>query len=443
MSLKSTTFTKLSEAVSSADTQTVIGVQILALAASAVKNLNEGTDIEEDVYQIGIAGELGFGQATCPEHLIPDGWRGLEGHDNIISKNYGNYIDTNGSILVYVPKHYYKIDGNSVSISHNKKSGHVIDRTFINAGIEKSGTFVYKYGGSNSGGIFSSKQGLVPLSTSASNNPISSLSNAPANNMGGIYKAVKTAGDKYHPTSVFEFTMLARLALAHGKAAQNQSACAFIDIDPKMPKGCNNNALADTNDSSVVFATSGYSNCALTGSGSPFAKTTHNGQDCGIADLNGNMWELASGFIRMDTEGFLVLKESVDIASIATDASSAGGAYDVTLYDVLDISDLVSGNDAWIYLGNGANQVFDMSTDRASDAFKRTSIGIPLAAGVSASGTTEFGNDGVYRYLRNEMACLRGGHWYDSSAAGVGAVYLYYARTASAYTFGARASYLV
>jgi len=48
-----------------------------------------------------------------------------------------------------------------------------------------------------------------------------------------------------------------------------------------------------------------------------------------------------------------------------------GGAYDIDLYDVVDISDVVSADDGWTYLGNGANQVFAMSTDRNSIAYKK------------------------------------------------------------------------
>ena len=97
------------------------------------------------------------------------------------------------------------------------------------------------------------------------------------------------------------------------------------------------------NDISVTFTASGYASCALSGSGVPFAKTTHNGQSCGIADLNGNMYEIASGFIRYDSTGFLILKESVDISAILNDSTTtdAGGAYDKNLYDVIDLSLLI------------------------------------------------------------------------------------------------------
>jgi hypothetical protein len=454
MSLKSKVFEKLESAVESSDSSTVEGVQKLALAASAVKNLNEGTDIEEDVYKIGVPGEMGFGVATCPEDLIPGGWRGMVGHDNIISENYGNYVDSNGSILVYVPKHYYRYSGNSLEISHRPLSGFVIDRSFINGGKEVNGVFVYKYGAVASNGIFSSKKFLDPLSTSSSHNPISGLNGSPANRHGGLYQAVKTAGENYFLTSVFNYTMLARLSFAHGKAAITTVSCAYIDIEPKMPKGCLHNALNDVNDNSVEYSPSGYSNCGLTGSGEPFAKTTHNGQECGIADLNGNMWEVASGFTCLTSSGaddgalesddFLILKESVDIRKILDDSTTAGtGAYDSGLYNQVDLSGFVDGNDGWTYLGNGSEAVFGMNTSRTSKEYIRTALGIPNDNGDSGSGTTEFGNDGIYRYLRNEMACLVGGHWGDSSSAGVFAMILGNYRTNSYNYVGGRASYLV
>lgn len=415
----------------------------IAYVLKALQNANDIYDTE--LYSIGTAGEIGFGVATCPPNLLPDGWVALEGHDNIVSPNYGNYLDANGSVLVYIPKHYYKYAGNTCYIANRETSGYVIDRSFINAGAEVSGIFVYKYGASNSNGIFASVKNQDPLSTSSTHSPMSGLTGAHVNNYGGLYTAVKTAGADYFLTSIFNYSMLARLALAHGQAAASTVACAFIDVNPKMPKGSLINALRDVNDSGVTFTPSGYSNCALTGSGVPFAKTTHNGQDCGIADLNGNMWEVASGFIRYDADGFLVLKESVDIKSIVNDSvtQAGGGAYDKDLYDVIDISDLVSANDGWTYLGNGAESVFAMNTDRATTDYKRTALGIPRAAGVSASGTTEFGNDGVYRYLRNEMACLCGGHWGGSSYAGVFAMYLYNYRANSRSDVGGRASFLV
>lgn len=444
MSLKSKTFEKLADAVEYADANTVEGVQILSLAASAVKNLNEGTDVAEDVYKLGSPGDIGFGVSTAREedyqsaNLIP-----LPGHDDILSANYGNYMHMkSGAILVYIPKHYFKIDANTFSYSDTAKAGYALDRTFINSGTEKNGIFISKFGGTNNNSVFSSQRYKDPVSTNSAHNPISNLDGTPSNTYGGLYAAVKTMDSKAFLTAAYIYQMLARMAKAHGEAATSSAACAYIDVNPKMPKGNLANALKDVNDSSVTFVSSGYSNCALTGSGEPFAKTTHNGQECGIADLNGNMWEVASGFIRTDANGFLVLKESVDITSITNDSATqgGGGAYDIDLYDVLDISDIVNSNNGWTYLGNASNQVFGFSTDRNTDDYKRTSFGIPLETGVSGSGTTEFGNDGLYRYLRNEMACMVGGHWSDSSNAGAFAMTLSVDRTNASDFTGGRAS---
>jgi len=399
------------------------------------------------IYQLGQPGELGFGCATAyPAQYQAAGCVPMLGHNDLASANYGNYLHlASGAILVFIPKHYFKIDGNTFSYSDVPATGYVIDRSFINAGAEIDGVFVSKYGGTNNAGVFSSQAGLDPLSTSSDHNPISQLNGTPANRYGGLYAAVKTMSDDAVLTPIFVYSMLARMAKAHGNAASSTSVCAYIDVDPKMPKGNLISALRDVNDSSVTFTGSGYSSCALTGSGTPFAKTTHNGQACGIADLNGNMWEVASGFIRYDATGFLILKESTDLTAIASDSTtmSGGGAYDRDLYDVIDISDLISANDGWIDLGNGTNQVFDFSETRTDAAYKRTALGIPLSDGVSSSGTTEFGNDGVYRYLRNEMACRCGGYWGHSSNAGVFAMVLIYSRTNSYYDVGGRASILV
>ena len=408
--------------------------------AFILKAVSDVYDVyDPKLYEIGEPGALGFGVATCLDENIPTGITPMLGHDIIIHENYGNYIDENGSILVHVPKHYYKFDGNELYISATEKVGYVLERSFINAGEEKTGVFIYKYGASNSNGIFTSKKFAKPLSTRGDHNPISELNGNPANNLGGLYSAAKTAGDNYYLMSVFNYKMLARLAYCHGKAATSTATCAYIDVEPKMPKGNLANSLRDVNDVSVNFDAEGYSNCALTGSGFPFSKTTHNGQDSGIADLNGNMWEVGSGFIRTDAAGFMVLKESVDITSILTDASTSGGAYDTSLYDVIDLSDLIDEANGWTYFGNGSEPVFGMSDDRTTDTFKRTSLGIPLSTGISASGTREFGNDGLYKHLRNEMACRCGGFWGDSSDAGAFAMVLSNSRAHSSYYVGGRA----
>lgn len=438
MGLKEEIFEKLGIAVDESDPSTPDGVEKLAMAASAVRNLNEGTDISEDIYKLGEVGQIGFGVATArTEDYQSVGLVPLTGHDNVLSSNYGNYLHAySGAIMVHIPKHYFKIEGNEFSFSTTAKAGFVLERTFVNADKEMNGIFIAKFQGTNNNGVFSAQRGKDPLSTSASHNPIGDLNGSPSNTNGGLYQAVKTMDSKAFLTPVYAYAMMARLAKAHGEVAQSTSACAYIDVLPKLPKGNNNNALGDINDPSVTFVGSGYSNCANTGSGENFAKTTHNGQECGIADINGNMREAVSALIRTSADGFLTLKESIDIKAIQNDTD----AYTVSNYDAIDISDLVDSNAGWISLGNQANQVFGFSQDRNEDSYKRTAFGIPLAMGVSAEGTTEFGNDGFYRFLVDDMACRCGGGWGSSLDAGSFAVHLGSFRTSSDAIVGSRAS---
>jgi hypothetical protein len=403
-----------------------------------------------DIYSLGKVGEIGFGVATAlPTWYSAIGATPLDGHDVKTSPNYGNYMHiASGAILVCIPKHYFKITGNIFEYSDIPQAGFVIDRSFLNGDgiggtVELPAVFVAKYSLTKNGTMASAQAGLDPLSTNSAHNPISALSGTPSNTYGGLYTAVKTMDSNAFLTPVYHYMMLARMAQAHGKASSNTNICAFIDVNPKMPKGNLNNALSDVNDTSVTFTSSGYSNCALTGSGVPFAKTTHNGQACGVADLNGNMWEVASAFIRTNANGFMVLKDTVDIRTITDDGTGATGAYNPALYDVIDISATVASQNAWTYFGNGANSVFGLSTDTTSATYKQTAIGIPLATGVSAAGTTEFGNDGLYRASVDQLAVLLGGDWTYTSYAGVFCMILNGARTHSHNLVGGRASFLV
>lgn len=422
------------------ETEPTYWVKIPSIPQTIIETLMPLGDV---AYKLGTVGEIGFGVATAPYNDYTSlGMVPLEGHTMPLSQNYGNYLHiASGSIMVYIPKHYYKIDGNTITFSDVATEGYVLDRSFINAGLEKNGIFVMKYGASSNNGIYASRKGKAPLSTSSANNPQSALLNTPANTYGGCYKAVKSMDVKAFLAPLYVYAMLARLAYAHGIAATTTTACAFIDVAPRLPKGNNNNALKDTNDVSLTFTSAGnatYPSCSLTGSASNLAKTTHNGQACGVCDLNGNMWEVASGFIRTDALGFLVLKESVDITTLTDDGTGATGAYNTALYDVLDVSSVIDviGTS---YFGNGSNVVFEFSTDRTSAAFKRTSLGLPLATGVSGSGATAFGNDGLWKNFINDLAPLCGGNWSGGSAAGVFALYLTVHRTASYYNVGSRA----
>ena len=267
------------------------------------------------INEIGIAGRVGFGVGICP--TLPAGYTALAGTYTIGSDEYGNYRYSDGSIMCWIPAYYARIGHidnqtytaygvNSVDIkpltafadkAAANAEGYFLPRCFVDGNTIKSGFFIDKYMCSNNGGIASSIKNGNPLSSAADHNPFSGLTGAPSNTYAGAWPAAKTRGAAFFVSSRFMYAALALLSLAHGQAAISATNCAWYDATgvTNFPKGCNNNALKDANDTKVTYTSDGYSNCGKTGSGVPFAKTTHNGQACGIADLNGLMWEISQG----------------------------------------------------------------------------------------------------------------------------------------------------
>lgn len=266
------------------------------------------------INDIGEMGKIGFGVGICP--ALPAGYVALDGTDNPLSQNHGNYKYSDGSIQCWIPAFYARIGHHSnptyatygvnsvdiksysyfVDIAAANAEGYFLPRCFIDGGTIKAGFFIDKYMCSNSGGIASSIKNGLPLSSAADHNPFAGLTGAPSNTYAGAWQAAKTRGANFFVASRFIYAALALLSLAHGQAATSTTNCAWYDATGviNFPKGCNN-ALKDTNDTTVTYTSDGYSNCGKTGSGVPFAKTTHNGQACGIADLNGLMWEISQG----------------------------------------------------------------------------------------------------------------------------------------------------
>jgi len=276
---------------------------------------------------IGAPGEAGFGVGIAPASAVPEGMTYL-GTSFLLGDNYGNYQFSDGSIMCYVPKFYYRIAHvsnptyatygvNSCDVkgvntfattADANAAGYALHRAFIDGGTEKDGFFVDKYMCSKnalgSGFVASSLQNGLPISTNNTHNPIAALT-ACADNYN--YEAINAAHARdgidgaINPDSIFFCNSrqihgaLALLSLAHGQKSLNTTNCAWYDATYNFPKGCNNNALGDANDATIAYTSDGFDNCGKTGSGTPFAKTTHNGQACGVADLNGLMYEVNIG----------------------------------------------------------------------------------------------------------------------------------------------------
>lgn len=417
---------------------------------------------------IGVPGEAGFGVGICPD--LPAGFSALPGVTNRTSDNYGNYQYTDGSIMVWIPKFYYKIGTGSNGLNVNvidikgaysyatraaaEADGYALHRVFIDGGVVKDGFFIDKYKCSNNAGVASSIKNGDPISTYSAHNPISELTACSGNYYYEAINAAKGRGANFTVTSRFMHSALAMLSMAHGQAASGITNCAWYDADgnTNFPKGLNNNQApsegvisnADYNDSTITYTSDGYSNCGKTGSGTPFAKTTHNGQNCGVTDLNGLMWEIDLGITRdSGNTNFYLLKESValkDLTSGINGTNDAWGnsAHLATLYDILTIP-YITGNDGWIKFGNSTNQV--LSESISGDNWKLAGLGIPEDSnGLSSGGTNLFGTDGLYRYLRADLCVLSGGNWGDASTAGVWSVHWGRSRTLSYSYVGFRAA---
>jgi hypothetical protein len=411
---------------------------------------------------IGAIGEMGFGVSPAPTELANEFYlTPLVGYDNPYSINYGNYEDLSGSIMVFIPAFAYKYTGGSSAIDEpyfgNKweiadvvinngvitaPEGFAIHRAFINAGEVKRGIFVDKYGMSNEDGVGVSKRRRNPVSSHTDHNPFSGLIAAPsvpANRYDGAYMAAKSRGAEYALCSIFVYNALAILASAHAQAATLETA-AWMDIEPYSPKGNNNNALKDYYDASVAYQSAGYSQCGLTG-GVPdgvFAKITHNGQRSGVADINGNMWEVAAGWMQIAAGAHYVLKESADIRALTGhDTALATDAYKTEFYDPITLPYSAIG--AQSTFGNGTNAVFNGSIDRASADYKLDSIGFPRSYGGSP---TRFGGDGWWYYNVANSALIAGGHWNDASRSGVWARHSYSTRSFS-YAYTGLRAYLI
>jgi hypothetical protein len=284
------------------------------------------------INDIGAANSPGAGVGICP--AIPAGYTPLAGVTNKLSANYGNYQYSDGSIEVWVPAFWIRrghasnptfgVHGvNSVSImpigtypddTTANAEGFYRHRAFINAGASQLGFFRDKYDCSLNGTIASSIAMAMPMvaGPNLGGTPqigftgATARSQTPTNTYGGALQAAKSRSAKHFPESVFIASALSDISDWIAQAATSTTYCAWFDATGvrNYPKGNDNNALKSEADvlqsgaGAVTFTsagTSAYPGFALAGSGSSLAKTTHNGQACGVADVAGNIYKINPG----------------------------------------------------------------------------------------------------------------------------------------------------
>lgn len=413
---------------------------------------------KEMVGDIGVQGEMGFGVGVSG--ILPVGMENLEGNWLKIHDNYGNY-KFGHSVLVCVPTFYYrwghvdsprfvKYGANALdvlpfkayaSVAAANADGFALHRSFYDDGLVQPCFFVDKYQCSNKEGVAHSVKFGDPLSGSNANNPQSALNGSPSNAMFGTIQAAKTRGEDFFPKTIFIDKALALLSMAQAQATSSVDNCAWYDPAgvTNYPKGCNNNALRDANDLTVLYEGTGYLTAGKTGSGTPFAKTTHNGQKNGVADLNGNMWEVALGLTQL-AGNFYILKpetRAADLTAGITLETDAWGELGLAKnYDVL-------GESFGEMSGVSRNFIIGSSTQVFSGAlvgleWQASCAGIPqLGGGV---GSNIFGNDRFYDNRVEHLSPITGGGWGSGADAGVGTVHLNNSRSSASYYIGFRSA---
>jgi hypothetical protein len=364
-----------------------------------------------------VPGQEGFGVGICPSNKLPAGM--------VSTREYGNYQYKDGSIMCWIPRFYYRIAHasnptystyalNSVDIkgidffantTDANTAGYALHRAFIDGGIEKDGFFVDKYKCSKNvsglGYIASSIPSALPLSTAAAHNPIADLTlvqgsttlsnyyyhtlEAP-HHRDGIDGNVN-ANSIFFCCSKFIHSALGMLSLAHGQAATSTSSCAWYNTTYNYPKGCNNDALKDIDDTSVIWKTDGYLNCGKTGSagydggvGNVFAKSTHNGQNSGVADVNGLMYETSIGITCVATTKS-VTGASKAATCVVTTSAVAHGFSNGDIVMITGVVGMTEINDRVYVIANVTTYTFELSGVNSS------AYGVWSSGGTITKGT--------------------------------------------------------
>ena len=407
---------------------------------------------------IGIQGKKGFGVAPTDLPFAVLGLAEMEGTNDITSDNYGNYIHTNGSIVCWCPKAYYRVGSSEsprfatygenaldmvgaetfATEAEANAAGYALHRAFINAGAEQSGFFIDKYMNSKDGTTASkSVFGGVPISLATTAGY--TVSNGMTGCKGILADAVvlsRARGARWNVATAFMYGYLAMVSVAQAQSATNTTDVAWYDPTgvKNFPKGCNNDALSDANDTTVVYASAedtGNANKPKTGATANFAKTTHNGSANGVADLNGGMFEVTIGITNFGSNAtastaitddtIYVLKQSVDVATLT---GGWNGTNDVwgnaenlaTKYDSVTSPHPLGSTTGNVNWGNGTNAVFQ----NEANGVNRDICGfIPKNSSSTATGANLFGNDRFIKNNKQNLVPLACGYWTNSSSGGV------------------------
>jgi hypothetical protein len=359
----------------------VVGQIFVKDSAGNKSIISQGTQINH----IGQPGKLGFGVGICPpellgaynalhpgEEVLP-----INGTYDITSSNYGNYkVSHDGSVIVWNPFGWQKKNADNTGDikpegyfkdeAAANAAGYSVPRVFINGGVIQRGIFLDKYKPSLTGitsadldasgslanyGVASSIKLGNPISSSAESKRLNpgtdnlyagSFSNCrangktPADIYAGAIDAIKSRGDAFHVMAVFAAEWLRFVTQVHKQAAIGTANCAFNGITPSEPRG-NNYYGVDYYDSGVTYPVcddaywggkTAPGEARKSGGGIPFNKTTHNGQDSGIA-IDANLYEFLPGVtcIAESAQAITAITRAAQAVVTITNAAAANSNY--------------------------------------------------------------------------------------------------------------------
>lgn len=399
---------------------------------SEVEKNPEHPSVESNAV-FGEIGGLGAGIAYLPETAATVGLTPMSGASEVGNENFGNFIDSNNNVFVCIPMMYYKADTatrNSafsnkpnIYISYVAKEGYAPFYAFKKSdGSYVPCVFVSKYLMGISGTKAISKKNEDTATSHSSYNGINKITGCQARN-DNFFKAANSMNDNavlHYAALRFVYYMVAE---AHVQAAVRKfgsissvpsSICAYLDVAPYFPKGCNS-SLSDVNDTSIRYTqgTQSYQNCGKTGSCNIPEKTTFNGQKCGIMDMGGLQWEVDAGYIVGEDNTTYILKGIDLLKSLNTNTYLNTGNY-------IGLNMANRRTSSAYRVGNGENPVFsfsDSGNDYNCDNFLN-----PLSTAMSSSGTAAYGEDYNYPLTKNYSPLFGG---YSGAGASCGLLCFY------------------
>ena len=380
-------------------------------------------------------GTPGYGTGIYPGNDLEEtlGLTPMEGYDDPSSDNYGNYQNSDGSVFCFIPKFYYSFDckpeethyqdtltysGLSEDLlaqivtrsPHNymafapgsafeneaeaNEHGFILHRAFIDGGQEKTGFFIAKYLASrgtdgNSDKALFVKNGQTVYLNDMKHTPSINMPNCSGTLKDAIILS-KAINSNLNCASAFMYSALAIQSKFIGTIATSTSQCAWYDSNliTNFPKGCNNSSFSDFNDSSVRYTKRPNldpeeDNIPLTGSGTPFAKTTHNGLNNGVCDLNGCAHQIVTG---VGWAGTRILDDNSKLIDITTDN------VDIQTTSLYAEYTEYSRDPQKKYWGNNLSSSWRKDVNSLSRALEGV-FPVSASAGCSKNGTDEFGKD--------------------------------------------------